>query len=121
MFLSLIETFERCVPERRDLPALWITAVNHWVSRVAIDTCRIERRESAMHFLAFFVGMDLHLVGDLALFLVAKGILAGQPGCVWGEPYVFSSRTSAAFELLPIPVGFALAGLIVARWGIAGL
>jgi hypothetical protein len=34
--------------------------------------------------------------------------------------YEFPSRGAAAFELLPIPVGLSLAGLILARWEFLG-
>jgi hypothetical protein len=42
-------------------------------------------------------------------------------GYVYEEYYEFPSRRAAAFELLPVPLGLSLAGLILARWGWVGM
>jgi hypothetical protein len=74
-----------------------------------------------MHILALIVGGWLHAVGDLALCLVSVVVASGMNGYVFDEYYEFPSRRAAAFELLPVPVGLSLIGLILARWGYVGM
>lgn len=74
-----------------------------------------------MHILTIIGGVWLHIVGDLGLFLAGAVTAYGPTGHVYEEFYKFPSRAAAAFELLPIPIGLSVAGLIMARWGIAGL
>ena len=71
-----------------------------------------------MHTLALLGGIWLHITGDLALCVVGFVIACGVNGYVYDEHYEFPSRQAAAFELLPIPIGLALAGLILIRWGL---
>jgi hypothetical protein len=74
-----------------------------------------------MHVLALILGAWLHLAGDVILCFVSFVIASGMNGYVYEEYYEFPSRRAAAFELLPVPVGLALAGLILARWGYVGM
>jgi hypothetical protein len=74
-----------------------------------------------MHVFALIVGAWLHAVGDVALFFVSVVIAYGASGYVYDEYYEFPSRRAAAFELLPVPVGLSVVGLILARWGYVGL
>lgn len=74
-----------------------------------------------MHVLALIGGVWLHVVGDLALCLVGTVIACGMNGYVYDEYYEFPSRRAAAFALLPIPIGLSFGGLILARWGFAGI
>jgi hypothetical protein len=74
-----------------------------------------------MHVLALIVGGWLHVVGDIGLFFIGLLIASGPSGYVYEERYDFPSRHAAAFELLPVPVGLSVAGLILARWGFAGM
>jgi hypothetical protein len=74
-----------------------------------------------MHILAIVGGGWLHFMGDVSLCVVGAVIARGRSGYVYEAHYEYPSRGAAAFELLPIPIGLAVAGLILARWGIAGL
>ena len=78
------------------------------------------RKGSQMHILAILGGAGLHIVGDIEL--CAAGVMTFRlRGRITDHYYEFSSRPAAAFELLPIPIGLLLAGLILGRWGYAGL
>jgi hypothetical protein len=74
-----------------------------------------------MHILAIISGVWFHLSGDIGLCIVGAVMASGCNGHVCGAHYEFPSLGAAAFKLLPIPIGLSVAGLIVARWGIAGL
>lgn len=74
-----------------------------------------------MHILALISGAYLHFVGDATLLVLALALRRGRSGYVYNEYYEFSSVGSAAFQLMPVPVGMALAGLLLAQWGWAGL
>ncbi len=74
-----------------------------------------------MHILAIISGLWLHLVGDIGLCAAGVVTAFGLNGFVYDGYYEFPSRSAAAFKLLPFPTGLSLAGLILARWGIAGL
>jgi hypothetical protein len=74
-----------------------------------------------MHILAIIGGAWLHIMGDIGLCIVGVVIGYGLNGYVYDAYYEYPSRRAAAFELLPIPIGLSIAGLILARWGIAGL
>ena len=74
-----------------------------------------------MHILAVIGGAWLHIVGDFGLCLVGAVMAFGPTGYVYDEFYKYPSRVAAAFELLPVPIGLSVAGLILAKWGIAGL
>jgi hypothetical protein len=77
-------------------------------------------RGSYMHTLAIIGGACLHLLGDIEL--CAAGVMAFRlKGQIADHDYEFSSRPAAAFELFPIPIGLLLVGLILGRWGFAGL
>jgi hypothetical protein len=73
-----------------------------------------------MHTVAVICGAFLHLVGDVEL-CAASVMTVRRRGRVVDHDYEFSSRPAAAFELMPIPVGLMLVGLIIGRWGFAGL
>jgi hypothetical protein len=79
------------------------------------------RRQGSMHTLAIISGTWIHLVGDIGLCVAGTVTAFGLNGYVYDEYYEFSSRGAAAFKLLPVPVGLSLAGLILIRWGIAGM
>ncbi len=74
-----------------------------------------------MHILALIIGGWLNFVGDVSMCVVGGVITRGVKGYVYDQCYDYPSRRAAAFELFPIPVGLALAGLILARWGYVGL
>ena len=74
-----------------------------------------------MHILAILGGAWLHIVGDLGLCIAGVVTVCGLNGYVYDAYYEYPSRRAAAFALLPIPIGLSVAGLILARWGIAGL
>ena len=74
-----------------------------------------------MHILAIIGGAWLHVVGDFGLCLVGTVIAYGPTGYVYDEFYTYSSRVAAAFELLPVPIGLSIVGLILAKWGFEGL
>jgi hypothetical protein len=72
-----------------------------------------------MHTLALIGGACLHIVGDIEL-CAASVMTLRLKGRLIDHDFSFSSRFAAAFELMPIPVGLMLAGLISGRWGLAG-
>lgn len=75
-----------------------------------------------MHTMALIGGAYLHFVGDTAATLIIVFLLRNGPsGYVYDEYYEYSSVSSAAFRLMPIPIGMALAGLLLARWGLTGM
>jgi hypothetical protein len=73
-----------------------------------------------MHTLALVGGACLHLVGDIEL-CAASVMTFRLKGRVVDRDFDFPSRPAAVFELMHIPVGLLLVGLILGRWGIAGL
>jgi hypothetical protein len=74
-----------------------------------------------MHILAIIGGVWLHIGGDIGLCIAGIVTVCGLNGYIYDGYYEYPSRCAAAFELLPIPIGLSGAGLILARWGIAGL
>lgn len=74
-----------------------------------------------MHILAIIGGVWVHIVGDIGLCIAGTVTAFGLNGYVYDEYYEFPSRGAAAFQLLPIPIGLSVAGLILIRWGMAGL
>jgi hypothetical protein len=73
-----------------------------------------------MHTLAIIGGTCLHIVGDIEL-CAASVMTFRRKGRIVDHDYEFSSRPMAVFELMPIPIGLVLVGLILGRWGLAGL
>ena len=65
--------------------------------------------------------MHILTIVDIGLCAVGFATAFEPSGYLYDDYYDFPSRIAAAFELLPILIGLSLAGLILARWGIAGL
>jgi hypothetical protein len=73
-----------------------------------------------MHTFAIIGGACLHIMGDIEL--CAAGVMTFKlKGRIVDYDYDFSSRPAAVFKLLPVPLGLLIAGLILGRWGFAGL
>jgi hypothetical protein len=73
-----------------------------------------------MHTLAIVLGVLFEISGDISLGLVGVVVWMGPTGYVYDQYYSYSSRLTAAFALLPIPLGLAIGAAIITRWGFAG-